>query len=87
MATPEEAQETQDIIPDFNFNEWASSLGLSRKITQILRQEELVSKEALSLLELKDLKDLNFLMGTTKLILHDIAKWTTVQTNVTVRFM
>ena len=54
MATPEEAQETQDITSEFNFDEWASSLGLSRKITQILRQEELVSKEALSLLELKD---------------------------------
>lgn len=83
MATPEEAQETQDITSEFNFDEWASSLGLSRKITQILRQEELVSKEALSLLELKDLKELNFPMGTTKIILHDIAKWTTVQTNVT----
>ena len=56
MATPEEAQETQDITPEFNCDEWALSLELSRKITQILRQEELVSKEALSLLELKDLK-------------------------------
>lgn len=83
MATPEESQETVDITQEFNFDEWASSLGLSRKITQILRQEELVSKEALSLLELKDLKELNFPMGTTKIILHDFAKWTTVQSNVT----
>ena len=83
MAIPEEAQETQDITPEFNFDECASSIGLSRKITQILHQEELVLKEALSLLELKDLKKLNFPMGTTKIILHDIAKWTTVQTNVT----
>ena len=66
MATPEEAQETQDITSEFNFDEWASSLGLSRKITQILRQEELVSKEALSLLELKDLKELNFFHGDYK---------------------
>ena len=60
MATPEEAQEAQDITPEFNFDEWVSSLGLSRKMTHILRQEELVLKEALSLLELKDLKELNF---------------------------
>ena len=83
MATPEEDQATSYSTPEFNFDEWASSLGLSRKITQILRQEELVSKQALSLLEMKDLKELNFPMGTTKIILHDIAKWTTLQTNVT----
>ena len=63
MATPEEAQETQDITSEFNFNEWASSLGLSRKITQILHQEELVSKETLPLLELKDLKNSIFPWG------------------------
>ena len=83
MATPEEAEATPDLTPEFNFDEWASSLGFGRKITQILRQEELVSKQALSLLELKDLKELNFPMGTTKIILHNIAKWTTVHTNVT----
>ena len=70
MGTPEEAQYTQDITSEFNFDEWASSLGLSRKITQILCQEDLVSKEALSLLEMKDLKELSFPMGTIKIILH-----------------
>ena len=69
MGTQKESQETKDITSEFNFDELASSLGLSRKITQVLRQEELVSKEALSLLELKDLKELSFPMGTIKIIL------------------
>ena len=75
MATSEDTHETQDVPTDFNFDEWAISLNLSRKITQVLRQEELTSKEALSLIELKDLKELNFPMGTTKVILSDINKW------------
>ena len=75
MATSEDTHETQDVPTDFNFDEWAASLNLSRKITQVLRQEELTSKEALSLIELKDLKELNFPMGTTKVIMRDINKW------------
>ena len=36
---------------EFYFDTWATKLGLPRKVTQILRQEELLSKHALSLLE------------------------------------
>ena len=75
MATSEDTHETQDVPTDFNFDEWAASLNLSRKITQVLRQEELTSKETLTLIELKDLKELNFLMGTRKVIMSDINKW------------
>ena len=63
---------------DFNFDEWTASVSLSRKITQVLPQEELASKEALSLIKLKDLKELNLPMGTTTIILNDINKWQTV---------
>ena len=74
VDTQEESQETKDITSEFNFDELASSLGLSRKITQVLRQEELVSKETLSLLELKDLKELSFPMGTIQIILITLVK-------------
>lgn len=85
MSASEEAQDTKDTASEFNFDEWATSLGLSRKITKVLRQKELVTKEVLSLLELKDLKDVNFPMATTSIILHDTYKWKTVlrDTNVT----
>ena len=63
MATSEDTRETQDVPTDFNFDEWAASLNLSRKITQVLRQEELTSKEALSLIELKRLKGVEFSYG------------------------
>ena len=40
----------------FSFDEWANEHGLKGLITQELRKEELATKEALSLVELKDLK-------------------------------
>ena len=49
MATSEYNHETQDVPTDFNFDKWTASLSLSRKIIQVLRQEELTSKQALSL--------------------------------------
>ena len=63
MATSEDTHETQDVPTDFNFDEWTASVSLNRKITQVLRQEELTSKEALSLIELKDLKEIKFPYG------------------------
>ena len=42
---PHNSTETES----FNFDEWATGLGLSRKVTQILRQEELSSKTSLNL--------------------------------------
>jgi hypothetical protein len=64
-------------ISDFNFDEWSSRLGLSRKVTQIMRQEELTSKDVLALLELKDLKELGFPLGTIKLLMREIEQWNT----------
>ena len=63
MATSEDTHETQEMPTDFNFDEWTASVSLSRKITQVLRQEELTSKEVLSLIELKDLKEMKFHYG------------------------
>ena len=59
----------------FNFDDWANSLGLKRPVTQTLRNEELVTKEALILLESKDLKELGLTMGSVKMIMNDINKW------------
>ena len=67
---------TDDI---FNFDEWANSIDLKRPATQILRNEELTSKEALILLEQKDMKELGLTMGTTKLIQKQIAQWKDVK--------
>ena len=67
---------TEDI---FNFDEWANSIGLKRPATQMLRNEELTSKEALILLEQKDMKELGLTMGTTKLIQKQIAQWKDVK--------
>jgi hypothetical protein len=41
---------------DFNFETWIAELNLPRKVSQILRQEELTSKETLALLSESDLK-------------------------------
>ena len=58
-------------MPKFSFDEWANELGLKGLITQELRKEELATKEALSLLELKDL---NFPLGVIKIIMNGFNK-------------
>ena len=68
-------EETNTAPPAFNFDDWASSLGLKRPVTQTLRNEELVTKEALLLLEPKDLKELGLTIGSVKIIMNDIDKW------------
>ena len=60
---------------EFIYDTWATELSLPLKVTQILRQEELLSKHALSLLETKDLKELGLLLGTIKVIMADIRSW------------
>lgn len=71
---PQNSTETED----FNFDEWATGLGLNRKVTQILRQEELTSKTALKLLQLKDLKELGLPLGSVKIIENEIQTWNKV---------
>lgn len=58
----------------FNFDDWAASLGLKRNATQLLRQEDCTSKEALMLLEARDLKELGLTMGTVKILEREIKK-------------
>ena len=75
MGSTEENYDAEISVPEFSFDEWANELGLKRPITQKLRKKELVTKEALSLVDLKDLKDLNFLLGVIKVIMNAISKW------------
>ncbi|KAH3711812.1 hypothetical protein DPMN_071486 [Dreissena polymorpha] len=60
---------------DFQFDNWAVDLKLPRKVIQQLRQEELVTKQALLLVEEIDLKTLGLPLGCTKLIIAEIRKW------------
>jgi hypothetical protein len=40
---PHTSENSENLIRDgFNFDEWAKSLGLNRKVIQCLRQKELV---------------------------------------------
>ncbi|KAH3843103.1 hypothetical protein DPMN_116610 [Dreissena polymorpha] len=60
---------------DFQFDNWAEDLKLPGKVIQQLRQEELVTKEALLLVEESDLKALSLPLGCTKLLIQEILKW------------
>ena len=78
---PHNSTETES----FNFDEWATGLGLSRKVTQILRQEELTSKTALKLIKLKDLKELGLPLGSVKIIENEIHIWNKGQNTSEIR--
>lgn len=62
-------------VNDFNFDNWSTEIGLARKVTQLLRQEELTTKRALRLIEMKDLKELGLPLGSIKIIMDEVAKW------------
>ena len=64
---------TEEPDSDFNFDTWDTELGLPRKVTQILRQEVLTTKRALSLIEMKDLKELGLPQGTIKVIMEELS--------------
>ena len=81
MGSTDENNDAEISVPEFSFDEWATELGLKRPITQELRKEELVTKEALSLVELEDLKELNFPLGVIKIIMNAISKWNTKSDN------
>ena len=70
----EDGEVIEEPISDFNFDTWATELGLPRKVTQILRQEELTTKRALTLIETKDLKELGLPLGTIKVIMDELSK-------------
>ena len=73
-GSTKENNDVEICVPKFSFDEWANELGLKGLITQELRKEELVTKEALSLVELKDLKELNFPLGVIKIIMNGFNK-------------
>ena len=70
----EDREVIEEPVSDFNFYTWATELGLPCKVTQILRQEELTTKRALTLIETKDLKELGLPLGTIKVIMDELSK-------------
>jgi hypothetical protein len=56
--------ESEDV---FEFDMWATQVGLSRKTTLVLRQEELC------ILEVKDAKEFGFPLGQQKLLMAAVA--------------
>jgi hypothetical protein len=73
---PQTPENSEHLITDgFNFDAWAKSLGLNRKVIQCLCREELVRKEALQLVEIGDLKSIGLPLGSIKLIMDQVNKW------------
>jgi len=71
MASPENSNENEE-IEEFDFEAWTQKLKLSRKVTQILRTEELTTMEALKLLEPSDLRQIGLPLGSARIIMADI---------------
>ena len=66
----------------FNFDTWATDIKLSRKVTQILRQEELVTKEALTLVSESDLKTIGLPLGSIKVLIQEVKSWKSEEATV-----
>lgn len=56
----------------FDFDAWAVKCGLTRKSVLTLKKEELTTMKAITLLEVRDVKELGFTMGQYKLIMAAI---------------
>ena len=54
--------------PEFDFDQWALDLGLNRKTTGILRQQELCTRQVLVMLTESDLRELGLVLGQRKLL-------------------
>ena len=52
----------------FVFDEWVKAAGLSRKATNIVRQEDLTAGRTLELLERADVRSINLELGQAKLL-------------------
>lgn len=72
MGDNERGAEGGVIEAVFNFVDWAASLGLKRSATQSLRQDACTTKDGLTLLEARDLKELGLTMGTIKILDREI---------------
>ena len=57
----------------FNFEDWCRDFGLSRKTTQTLRQEELLSKRTLLMLNEEDIASFGLPLGQKKLLVQGVA--------------
>ncbi|KAH3774246.1 hypothetical protein DPMN_175622 [Dreissena polymorpha] len=56
----------------FNLDSWCSELQLSRKVTQILRREDIVTCDVIRLLTESDLKQIGVTLGAIKVIMTNI---------------
>lgn len=73
MGEPENVEEQNNMNEaepekDFNFEEWARENGLTRKTTSALRQEDLHTQAALSLLTTQDIELLGLTLGQRKFL-------------------
>jgi len=64
-----------NISDDFPFDEWARKVGLNRKTTAILRDNDLVSKVALSLIAEVDVVDIGLTLGQRKVLVSAIQEF------------
>lgn len=74
-------EETANPAEEFNFDEWTTKLKLSRKVTQTLRQEELVSKDVIQLLKERELQEMGLPLGARKVLMVEIQKWNNSEQN------
>ncbi len=65
-ANEQSSERTQD--NEFNFDQWVTNIGLNRKATQVLRSQDCVCRESLSLLSDMDVKSLGLTLGQSKLL-------------------
>ncbi|KAH3880584.1 hypothetical protein DPMN_004501 [Dreissena polymorpha] len=73
------AETENESADDFNFDAWASDINLNRKVTQILRQEDLCTKDSLKLVNEQELKSIGVPLGSAKLRCKEVLKWTDKQ--------
>lgn len=72
IDNPENEAET----PEFDFNEWATEIGLNRKTTAKLKQEDLCTERTLALLVSTDIRELGLAIGQRKLLETAIQQFT-----------
>ena len=75
----------EENMDNFDFDEWTRKIGLNRKTSAKLRENDLISRRALSLLTEEDAKELEISLGQRKELLFAIKEFnkTTISTNVT----
>ncbi len=60
---------------DFKFDEWANDIGLTRKTTTILREQDLVAKSALVLVSEVEMSKIGLTLGQFKVLMAAIVKF------------